>query len=139
MKYLIIGLGNFGSTLAEELTTLGHEVIGVDTDESRADAIKERISVAYIMDASEPHSLASLPLVEIDCAIVTIGKSMDASLRVVAMLKELAVKNIYARALDNIHKSILGAMNIQKIFIPETYAARIFAEKFSTENTAELV
>lgn len=139
MKYLIIGLGNFGSTLAEELTTLGHEVIGVDTDESRADAIKEHISVVYIMDASEQQALSSLPLTEIDCAIVTIGKSMDASLRVVAMLKELAVSNIYARALDNIHKSILGAMNIQKIFIPESYAARIFAEKFSTENTAELV
>lgn len=37
MKYIIIGLGNYGSVLAEELSALGHEVIGVDTNERRVD------------------------------------------------------------------------------------------------------
>ena len=35
MKYIIIGLGNYGGVLAEELSVLGHEVIGVDTNEHR--------------------------------------------------------------------------------------------------------
>lgn len=138
MKYLIIGLGNFGCTLAEELTDLGHDVIGVDAKEHRADLIKERISVVYIMDAAEPFALSALPLSEIDCVIVAIGQSMETSLRVVAALKELSVEKIFARALDNTHKSILGAMNIQKIFIPETYAARIFATKISTDDIADM-
>ena len=30
MKYIIVGLGNFGSTLAVRLTEMGHEVFGVD-------------------------------------------------------------------------------------------------------------
>jgi len=46
MKCLIIGLGNFGKTLAEELTDKGHEVIGVDANEHRVNELKERISVA---------------------------------------------------------------------------------------------
>ncbi|HJH60356.1 MAG TPA: NAD-binding protein [Bacteroidetes bacterium] len=133
MKYLIIGLGNFGKTLAEELIDKGHEVIGVDNNEHIVDNIKDRISLAYILDATERSSLKALPLDEIDCAIVAIGQSMDSSLRTVAALKELSVKRIYARALDETHQSILGAMNIEKIFIPECYAARIFAEKFSSD------
>lgn len=114
MKYLIIGLGNFGKTLAEELIDKGHEVIGVDNNEHIVDNIKDRISLAYILDATERSSLKALPLDEIDCAIVAIGQSMDSSLRTVAALKELSVKRIYARALDETHQSILGAMNIEK-------------------------
>lgn len=139
MKYLIIGLGNFGKTLAETLTDNGHDVIGVDCSEHRVDDIKDRISVAYILDATERTALRALPLDEIDCAIVAIGQSMDHSLRAVAALKELSVNKIYARALDDTHRSILHAMNIQKIFIPETYAARIFADKLIDSNVSELL
>lgn len=130
MKYLIIGLGNVGSTLAGQLTDMGHDVIGVDTNESRIDIIKDRISMAYILDASQLGALAELPLDEVDTAIVAIGQSMDQSLRAVAALKELKIDNIYARAIDDVHRAILRAMSISCIFTPETYAARIFATKF---------
>lgn len=138
MKYLIIGLGNFGKTLAEELTALGHEIIGVDVNEHRIEEIKDRISISYIMDATEKLALKALPLDDIDCAIVAIGQSMDSSLRVVASLKELSTKTIYARALDQTHRSILRAMNIQRIFIPECYAARIFADKITDKQFDEM-
>ena len=35
MKYIIIGLGNYGHVLAEELSALGHEIIGADISESQ--------------------------------------------------------------------------------------------------------
>lgn len=139
MKYLIIGLGNFGSTLACKLTDMGHDVIGVDNSEHRIEEIEEKIAVSYIMDATEKAALKSLPLDDIDCAIVAIGQSMDTSLRAVASLKELKVAHIYARALDLTHKSILKAMNIQKIFIPESFAAGIFAEKLLSNSDEELI
>ena len=137
MKYLIIGLGNFGRTLAEELTDKGHDVIGIDRNIHRVEEVKDRISVVYIMDATEKMALKALPLDEIDCAIVAIGKSMDYSLRVVATLKELSMETIYARALDQTHRSILKAMHIQKIFSPESYAARIYVQKITEENMLE--
>lgn len=48
MKYIIIGLGNYGHVLAEELSTLGHEVIGADLDEGRVDSIKDKIATAFV-------------------------------------------------------------------------------------------
>lgn len=139
MKYLIIGLGNFGKTLAVELSDIGHEVIGIDINEHSVDSVKDRISLSYIMDATDSLSLRSLPLNEIDCAIVAIGQSMDFSLRAVAALKELSVRNIYARALDDTHRSILKAMDIKKIFIPESFAAKILAQKVSDKNITEMI
>lgn len=139
MKYLVIGLGNFGSTLACKLTDMGHDVIGVDNNEHRIEDIQEKIAVSYILDATEKAELNSLPLDDIDCAIVAIGQSMDASLRAVASLKELNVVHIYARALDHTHKSILQAMNIQKIFIPESIAAGLLAERFVSNSDEEVL
>ncbi len=139
MKYLVIGLGNFGKTLAEELTEQGNDVIGIDLNEHRIEEVKNRIAVAYILDATEKVALRALPLDDIDCAIVAIGQSMDASLRTVAALKELGVRQIYARALDATHQSILAAMSIRRIFIPESYAARSFARKLGNNEEAELL
>lgn len=139
MRVLIIGLGNFGKVLATELTDMGHDVIGIDHNELRVEELKDRISLSYILDASEVLSLKSLPLDEIDCAVVTIGQSMDYSLRAVSALKRLNVKRIYARAIDDTHRSILGAMGITYIFIPEVYAARVYAHNLNDNRMSDLL
>lgn len=139
MRVLVIGLGNFGKELAIVLSELGHDVIGIDQNEFRVEELKDRISLSYIMDASEVLTLKSLPLDEIDCAVVTIGQSMDYSLRAVTALKKLNVRRIYARAIDDTHKSILGAMGITYIFTPESYAARIYAHNLNENKLSELL
>lgn len=69
MKYIIIGLGNYGSVLAEELSALGHEVIGVDTNERRVDVLKDKIATSFIIDATDEQSLSVLPLKDVDVVI----------------------------------------------------------------------
>lgn len=74
MKYIIIGLGNYGHMLAEELSVLGHEVIGADVSASRVDSIKEKIATAFVLDATDEQALAALPLSGVDVVIVAIGR-----------------------------------------------------------------
>ncbi len=124
MKYIIIGLGNYGSELAEKLSVLGNEVIGVDIDEHRADILKDKIATTFIIDATDETSLSVLPLKDVDIIIVTIGENLSASIRVVALLKKKKVKRIYARAIDEIHKAVLEAFSLDKILTPESDAAR---------------
>ena len=100
MKYIIIGLGNYGHMLAEELSVLGHEVIGADVSASRVDSIKEKIATAFVLDATDEQALAALPLSGVDVVIVAIGENFGASIRVVALLKQQKVAHIYARAID---------------------------------------
>lgn len=74
MKYIIIGLGNYGGGLAEELMAIGHEVIGVDQNEGRVDNLKDKITTAFVLDATDELALETLPLREIDVVIVAIGE-----------------------------------------------------------------
>lgn len=124
MKYIIIGLGNYGHVLAEELSALGHEVIGADKTASRVEAIKDKIATAFIIDATDEQSLSVLPLNNVDIVVVAIGENFGASVRVVALLKQKKVAHIYARAIDGVHKSVLEAFNLEKILTPEEDAAR---------------
>lgn len=88
MKYIIIGLGNYGHVLAEEFSALGHEVIGADISESRVDSIKDKVATAFVIDATDEQSLSVLPLNSVDVVIVAIGENFGASIRVVALLKQ---------------------------------------------------
>lgn len=124
MRYLIIGLGIYGSNLAIDLTRMGHEVIGADTNASIVESIKDNISTAYIIDSTDEPSLAALPLKNVDIVIVAIGENFGASIRTVALLKKLGVKHIFARAIDRLHESILESFDIERIITPEQRAAR---------------
>lgn len=124
MKYIIIGLGNYGHVLAEELSALGHEVIGADISSARVDSLKDKIATAFVINATDEHALSILPLNTVDVVIVAIGENFGASIRVVALLKQHKVKHIYARAIDAVHRSVLEAFELERILTPEEDAAR---------------
>ena len=88
MKYIIIGLGNYGGVLAEELSMLGNEVIGVDMNSHHVELLKDKIAASFIMDATEEEALSALPLREVDVVIVAIGENLGASVRTIAILKK---------------------------------------------------
>lgn len=129
MKYIIIGLGNYGHVLAEELSALGHEVIGADIIPGRVDSVKDKIATAFLIDATDDQALCALPLNTVDVVIVAIGENFGASIRVVALLKQERVKHIYARAIDAVHRSVLEVFELERILTPEEDAARGLVRK----------
>ena len=123
MRYLIIGLGIYGTNLAKDLTDMGHEVIGADAKPTNVDAIKDYISTAYILDSTDEAAIGVLPLKNVDLVIVAIGENFGASIKTVALLRKLGVRNIYARAIDELHRAILDGMQVERILAPEQRAA----------------
>lgn len=136
MRYLIIGLGIYGSNLAKDLTDMGHEVIGVDNRKTNIETVKDYISTVYMIDATEESSLSLLPLNNVDLVIVAIGENFGASIKVVALLKKLKVKHIYARAIDSLHESILQGFDLSRILTPEQRAARDLTSEMSVGASA---
>lgn len=124
MKYIVIGLSIYGQVLTEKLTERGHDVVCADYSQSRIEHIKDKCVAAYQLDVTDEIALKSiLPIHSVEAVIVTIGDDLGMSVRVVALLKKLGVQHIIARAIDNIHKSILEAFGIDRILTPETDAA----------------
>ncbi len=137
MKYIIIGLGNYGGVLARELTAMGHEVIGVDNDPSKVEAVKDQVSTSFVLDSTDEQSLSILPLRAVNVVIVAIGEAFGASIKSVALLKKCEVEHIYARALDPVHKSVLEAFNIDMILTPERDAARTLVQRLDLHVNVE--
>lgn len=137
MKYLIIGLGIYGSNLALDLTALGHEVIGADCRQANVDAVKDYISTVYQIDSTEESALGVLPLNNVDIVIVTIGENFGASVKTVALLKKMGVRHIYARAIDKLHESILEGFEIDRILTPEQRAASDLTHEMELGGHAE--
>lgn len=123
MKYIVIGLGYFGSTLASNLTSQGHEVIGIDNQYEKIEEYKESISVVMEMDATNPHALQSLPLHDVDVVIVAIGEDIGSSVLILSLLKNLNVNRIIGRAITPIHRNILRQLGIKEIIQPEEETA----------------
>jgi hypothetical protein len=139
VRYLIIGLGIYGSNLARDLTDMGHEVIGADRSGVLVDTIKDYISTAYVIDSTDETALSALPLNAVDLVIVAIGENFGANIKTVALLKKLGVKHIYARAADPIHRSILEGLKIDRILTPEQRAAHDLSQEMALGHQAEVM
>ncbi len=127
MKYIVLGLGHFGRSLAIHLTELGHEVIAADINLNIVEQNKDKITHTVCMDTTDKEAVSSLPLKESNAVIVAIGEEEGASLLTVALLKQLKVKRIIGRIVSDLQKTVLEAMNIDEYIMPEEEAAERLA------------
>lgn len=137
MKYIVIGLGNFGLSLAEKLTKMGNEVIGVDSNYNKVESVKERISHAICLNATDEYIMTGLPFKDTDMVIIAIGEDRGSNVVVSALVKKLYTKKIISRAIDPIHETILEAMDIDTIVRPEQESAERWAKKLSLKGMVE--
>lgn len=137
MKYLIIGLGNFGASLAQKLTEQGNEVIGIDTSMIKVDAYKEKISHTICMDSTDEFAVSGLPLKDTDVVIVAIGEDQGANVMTTALLKNLEVKRLISRAINPLHEKVLHAIGVDEIVHPEEETAERWAKKLCFGNVVD--
>lgn len=137
MKYIIIGLGNFGSSLAQKLTHMGHEVIGVDRQMSKVEALKEKITHTICLDTTDEQAVSHLPLRECDTVIVAIGEDEGANILSTALMKQYKVKRLISRAVSPLHQTILEAMQVDEIVHPEEETAERWAKKLSLRGVVD--
>lgn len=130
LTYGIIGLGKFGSVVAEELISQGHTVIVADKDEDALKNIQSSPSYAYILDSSNPIALKEAGFDDVEVVIVSIGENVEKSILTLMALKEIGVNNIIAKATSNIHGQILSKLGASKVINPERESAKRLAKEF---------
>lgn len=127
MKIMIIGLGNFGSALAIELTQMGHEVMGVDKSLHKAELLKEKITRVLAMNVAEKAAIDELPIDDMDLVVVAIGENFGDSVLTTALLKEAGVKRLICRGINETHNTILQSIGVDEILMPEANSAYRYA------------
>jgi trk system potassium uptake protein TrkA len=137
MKYIIIGLGNFGASLAQKLTELGNEVIGIDSSMTKVDAYKEKISHTICMDSTDEFTVSGLPLKDTDVVMVAIGENQGANIMSTAIMKNFEVKRLISRAINPLHEKVLQAIGVDEIVHPEEETAERWAKKLCLTNVED--
>ncbi|MEZ4801652.1 MAG: TrkA family potassium uptake protein [Gelidibacter sp.] len=137
MKIIIFGLGNFGMSLALNLTQSGNEVIGVDKQIEKVNLVKDKIAHSICLDSTNELAYHALPVKQTDLAVVAIGENEGAAIITTAIIKKLSKAKVISRSLSPIHDTVLQAMGIDFIVHPEQEAAEKLTYKINLKNVVD--
>lgn len=125
---MIVGLGQFGTSLAQTLAGRGIEVLAIDSDASAVQALSSSVAEALTFDATDQEALRALAPQRRDLCVVAIGReARDAAIMVTASLRELGAPRIVARASDRLTERVLSAVGAHEVINPE----RVFGERLA--------
>jgi trk system potassium uptake protein TrkA len=116
---VVIGLGRFGGQVAESLTRLGHEVLGVDEDAKLVQQWSDRLTHVVQADATDEDVLRQIGIREFGRAVVGIGTDIEASVLTVVALTDVGVRDIWAKAISAKHGKILRSVGAHHVIYPE--------------------
>ncbi len=138
-KYLIIGLGRFGTAVLDTLLEANAEALVFDNNEEMITQVKGKIANAVILDATNEEALRKFPLEEIDAAIVTMGEDFEKNLLTTVILKEMGVKKVVARASTAIEEKILKKVGADMIVFPEVEMGKKLANTLLRKSVEEAI
>jgi len=117
-QIVVIGLGRMGERLATTLSSIGHEVMALDTEESLVQKVSPEITKAVQVDPTNEAALRELGVGNFEIGIVTIPV-IETSVLSTILLKKLGVRFVIARAVNDLHEDILTKIGADKVFNPE--------------------
>ena len=128
-SFLIVGLGRFGASLAQELCEQGHEVLALDVLPERVQAVADHVTHAVVGDARDPEVLSGVGARTFDCAVVAAGSDVGTSALITLNLKELNGPRVVGKANSSVHRKVLEKIGADLVVFPEQEMALSLARR----------
>ncbi|RAL21244.1 potassium uptake system protein [Lujinxingia litoralis] len=139
-QFAVVGLGQFGMSVARNLAHQGESVMAIDLDPELVENASQDVDVAIRADATDERTLQELQLDTMSCVVVAIGAhSIEASVLTTALLKQVGVPRIVARAMSDLHARVLRAIGADEVVNPEEEMGRRLAARLSQPSILEQV
>lgn len=138
-RFAVIGLSTFGQELAVNLFKLGNEVLVMDRNREKVQAVSKLVTTAVTAEIKSKDILKKLEIDQMDGVIVSTGGQANTSILITLFLKELKVRSIMVKALDPDHAKILSKLGADMIINPEMDMAVNLANKLNAPNFLEYV
>lgn len=136
---LLIGLGRFGRHIAEQLNSLGHEVMAIDHNEERVNKALPFVTNAQIGDSRNEAFLKTLGIPNYDVCIITIASDFQSSLETTSLVKELGGKLVVARAERDVQQKFLLRNGADEVVYPENQIARWLAIRYTSDHVLDYI
>lgn len=127
-RFAVIGLGQFGESIARTLADRGAEVLAIDIDLDKVESLKDEVAYAVALDSTDVKALKAQNIQDMDAVVVAIGENFEGLLLTTVLLLELEVKRVIARAANSQQRMILEKMGIDEILSPEETVGKTVAE-----------
>ena len=133
-SFAVIGLGQFGISVVEELVDNGMDVIAIDSSEEAVKKISALLPTVAVANATDDEALKELGIKDVDAAIVAFGSHIESSVLTTVILKELGVKSIIVRADDPYYVPILKKLGATEVIMPQKAAGIALANRLGNED-----
>ena len=138
-EYIVIGLGQFGMSIAQTLMQNDCEVLVLDINEKRTRAIADSVTCAVTGNVMDAELLAGLGIRNFDGAVIAIGENMEASIMATMVVNELGVPHILAKAQSELHAKILRKVGADRVVLPEWEMGIRYANNMVHDNFFDAV
>ena len=128
-SFAVIGLGQFGRAIVQELVENGRDVIAIDNDKEAVKKASSILSTVFVADSTDQVALKELGIKDVDAAIVAFGDNKEASVLTTVILREMGVKQIIVRVDDDYYASIIKKLGATEVISPQKAAGEALANR----------
>ena len=133
-SFAVIGLGQFGKAVVDELLENGMDVIAIDTSEEAISKVSKYLPTAFVADSTDEQALKELGIKDVDAAIVAYGGNKEASVLTTVILRELGVEQIIVRVDDDYYVPIMKKLGATDVITPQKAAGAALANRLGNED-----
>ena len=138
-QFVVVGLGRFGASVATTLAENGHDVLAIDRDPEKVQAISGDVTHAVEADATDEEALKTLGVRNFDVAVVSIGDNVSANILCTLILKELNLPYVIVKAPDKLHGKVLTKVGADRIVYPERDMGARIAQNLISSNVLDYI
>lgn len=138
-RYVVVGLGNFGATVAETLYSQGFDVAALDLDPERVDRMARRVTRAAEGDGTDTRTLERIGAGDADAAIISTGDDITASAMTALLLRDLGVAEIYVKVISPDHARLIEKIGVRETIFPERESGIRLGRRISSRSVLNYV
>ena len=133
-SFAVIGIGQFGRSVVEELIDLGMDVVAIDKDESAIKKVSNILPTSYVADSSDEQALRELGIKDVEYAIVAFGSNQEASVLTTVLLKDIGVSHVIVRVDDDSYIPIMKKLGATEVITPQRAAGQALANRLGNDD-----
>lgn len=138
-RFVVVGLGNFGASVAESLHAMRHEVVALDLSESSVDRIAPHVTRAAVGDGRDLRTLEKLGGRGADVGVVSTGDDITASILTTLALKDLGVREVYCKVISLDHARVMEKLGVTETVFPERESGHRLATRIMSTSILNYV
>lgn len=137
--YAVFGLGRYGRAVAEELVKNGADVIAVDSNEELVNDAAQTIPVCKCADVTDLEVIDKLDIADVDVVIIAMANSLEATVMAITLCKEVGVKTVIAKCVEEMHSKIFYRVGADKVVFPEKEAGTRLGKNLLSSGFVDIV